>query len=139
MEVQIPTWRPKSCMLGPCWRYVDLFFALGRFLDAFCGSCCVLLVLVAVFVAFWCAPGSIFEGLGLPEEGFGASRTLFFRTIVFVWPNKCINCCRKPALSFAWAFRYPLQRGGTCAAHGIGAKLALIATQNSWTAPFLPS
>ena len=128
--------RPKSFMLGPCWRYVGSFFALGRFLDVFCASCCVLLALVAVFMAFWYALGSIFKGLGLSKEGFGASWTLLFATVVFVWPTKCMNCCRKPKLAFASAFRAPLQRGGTCAAHGIGVKLAILAPKNSWTAPF---
>ena len=66
-------------MLGPCWRYVGSFFALGRFLDALCASCCVLLLLLAGFDAFWGAPGSILEGSGMLWGGFWRSQGPIFR------------------------------------------------------------
>ena len=105
-------------MLGPCWCHVGLFFDLGLLgsLERFLGTSGL------VWGASWAdfsSRGSIFEGLGLPGEGFGASRTLLFHAIALVWPNKCIHCCRKPILAIASAFRSPLKRGGTCAAHGI--------------------
>ena len=66
-------------MLGPCWRYVGSFFVLGRFLDALCISCCVLLPLLAGFDAFWGAPGSILEGSGTLRGGFWRSQGPIFR------------------------------------------------------------
>ena len=29
--------------------------------------------------------------------------------------RQCARCCREPSMPFTWAFRPPLQRGGTCA------------------------
>ena len=72
---------------------------------------------LAVFLAPWNALGFILDGLGKVFDASELDFLMFFRTIAFVWPNKCINCCRRPKLAFALAFRSPMQRGGTCAAH----------------------
>ena len=110
----------SGAVLGSSWaplgRLLDAVGQLLGSLERFLGTSGL------VWDASWAdfgSRGSIFEGLGLPGEGFGASKTLFFRTIVLAWPNKCIHCCRKPILAIASAFRSLLKRGGTCAAHGI--------------------
>ena len=71
--------RPGPC-LGLCWHYVGSFFALGRALDAFSASCCVLLPPLAGFDAFWGTPGSILTGSGTLRGGFWRSKGPIFRS-----------------------------------------------------------
>ena len=99
--------------LGPSWLYVGTSVALGCFFSLLGASYALFEHFwhaLAVFLASWSALGSILEA---PKLYFST----FFRTIAVVLLNKCINCCIKPKLAFASAFRSPLQRGGTCAAH----------------------
>ena len=77
---------------SPCWAMLALFFALGRFLAAFCNSCCVcgrswsvLLGPGALLARFWRVPGGTGEGLRGPEA-------LFFDA------SSCLqSCTAKPA------------------------------------------
>ena len=62
---------------SPCWAMLALFFALGRFLAAFCNSCCVCCRSWPVLVGpgtlrarFWRVPGGSGEGLGGPKAVF---------------------------------------------------------------------
>ena len=73
---RVQTW----AMLGLCWHYVGSFFALGRALDAFSASCCVLLPPLAGFDAFWGTPGSILAGSGTLRGGFWRSKGPIFRS-----------------------------------------------------------
>ena len=102
-----------------CWGYVGTFFALERLFFALGRLFCICgrsWLVLALFLTSWSALGSILEA---PKPYF----SMFFRTMAFVLPSKCMNCCRKPQLAFESAFRSPLRRGGTCAAHGIGLKI----------------
>ena len=101
----------------PCWGHVGPMLAHCSLLGAFFSLLGASYALfehfwraLAVFLASWSALGSIWEA---PGPYF----SMFFRTIAFVLPNKCINCCRTPKLALASAFRSLLKRGGTCAAH----------------------
>ena len=57
--------------------------------------------------------GAILRLLGLISRCFFDARELALTYRI----KGCMNCCRKPILAFTWAFRFPLQRGGTCEAH----------------------
>ena len=96
-----------------CWGHVGTFFALERLFFALGRLFCICgrsWLVLALFLTSWSALGSILEA---PKPYF----SMFFRTMAFVLPSKCMNCCRKPQLAFDSAFRSPLLRGGTCAAH----------------------
>ena len=54
------------------------FFALGRFLAAFCVSCCVCCRSWSVFVRLGALRARFWRGQGRSGEGFGGPRALFF-------------------------------------------------------------
>ena len=119
--------------LGPSWeplgRFVDLLGTLGRVLGAswarlgcLLGSLGRLLgALGCLLCASWLSrtlPDSILECLGLDFGMLGAR----------FWPPLCLSlhnagvAARDPSWHSLRLFFSYLQRGGTCAAHGIGRK-----------------
>ena len=79
---------PTQTLLGPVGAMLALFFALGRFLAAFCILAALSLFLVG-FLASWSAPGSILEGSGRVRRGFWRSQGLIVQCF-FV--HACLQC-----------------------------------------------
>ena len=75
-------------MLGPCWRYVGEFLALGRLfftLGCLLGVCCVFFAHVGRFFGVLGRSGSDFEA---SRNSFGGSETSFFNVLS---PAKACN------------------------------------------------
>ena len=72
-----------------------------------------LLRLGRLLARFW-------MGLDSPNLGWGGPNGLFFHG----FRRYALIAAGNPGLHFLWLFVLPLQRGGTCAAHGIGLMFA---------------
>ena len=101
------SWAPLGRILGASWSLLGAFW----------------LVLGGI-LALGEAPGWILKASGRVRGAIlrllGLISRCFFdaRELALTYRIKgCMNCCRKPMLAFTWAFRFPLQRGGTCEAH----------------------
>ena len=129
---------PQACFSSPqaCfWRGLGASWAsLRRNLDTLgelLGSLgCLFAASWAPFGCFLGALGHIWALIGASALDFGGSWAPpgcvleLWGSFRYDFRRRCANCCREPCIAFTLAFRSPLQRGGTCAAHGIGAKLA---------------
>ena len=110
-----PKSRSRRAMLGPCWRYVGTFFALGRFLFtswAFLGR---FLLFLVVFFAFWSVLGWILERSGTLQGEFGRPQSLIFRGFCACARLLCENAAdvSKPQffLGFSNVFGMPRASG----------------------------
>ena len=131
-RVQGTSWAPLGRILGALGRLLD---AVGHLLGA---SWPPLGRSWAPFGWSWLplgcilplreAPGWILEASGrvlgaiLTVPGTIIRRFLGACELALTYAIKgCFGCCRKTLEVVTWAFCPHLQRGGTCAAHGIGA------------------
>ena len=80
----------------------------------------------------WVPPGWFLQGSGWLRTGFWRALGAVFAAI---FEDNALITAGSPAWHSHGHFVLPLQRGGTCAAHGIGAKLAILASKNFCGAP----
>ena len=113
-------------------------------------------MILVTFLASRRLSGLIFQGLG---ETFALGSVIYGGFFV-LWRLVCVNTStitkpwqehQKPDLRVAWISAGnpshnslqllipPLQRGGTCAAHGIEAKIAILAPKTRDVSPLEPS
>ena len=106
-------WRVWGLQLGAklalCSHIFRSWTRLGRLLGTFCAICCVQERFGLDFGWIWTPQTYVLE-----------AQTLYF-SMVFV--DNALIAAGNPGLHFLWLFVLPLQRGGTCAAHRIGAEL----------------
>ena len=139
-RVQGTSWAPLGRILGALGRLLDavghLLGAslppLGRSWAPFGWSGLPLGCLLPLGEA----PGWILQASGrvlgaiLTVPGTIIRRFLSACELALTYAIKgCFGCCRKTLEVVTGAFCPHLQRGGTCAAHGIGAKLAILASK----------
>ena len=84
-----PIWRCFGAMLA-------LFFALGRFLTAFCVLAAFVLVSGRCFLHLGALHGRFWRGQGRSGEGFGGSNGLFFQVFSCFRMHARWRCAKTP-------------------------------------------
>ncbi len=81
----MPPTLPALNFVRSLGTHVGAIFRSWALLERFLHVLLRLLSLLAGFSASWCAPGSIFEGFGASEDGFGSPTALYFEVFAWTW------------------------------------------------------